>query len=107
MRTLKGYGKNYFSLSAICAYSSSTVLHAQSTAFIQSSKNLVCESSVEEDDPLEDLELLILEDTLTTSSSYYLRYQTKDFLFKLFLNYIIYPLNNFITFKNPLGTSPP
>ena len=108
MRRPKGFGKNYFSLSAICAYSSNTVLHAQCSAFTQSSRNLISETQDEEDDPLEELELLIQESSaFTPSSSCHCNCYFKKRLYTLIQLLKILPQTFFIYRKTRSGISPP
>ncbi|HIC43341.1 MAG TPA: hypothetical protein EYO73_03335 [Sulfurimonas sp.] len=104
MKTPKGFGKNYFSLSAICAYSNGVVLQAQVSSYTHLSRNLSFET-LEEEEPLEELELLLLENTNTKAlaSDFYLNTIIKLISSHLFLN----PFHFLLTTKNPLGTSPP
>jgi len=108
MRTPKGFGKNYFSLSAICAHSTGAKLHAQCSAFTQTSRNLSFETLEEEDDPLEELELLASSSSITQkSSSCHCNCIFKNRLYTL-LQYFKFIQQTFFIFnKNRSGISPP
>ena len=106
MKTPKGFGKNYFSLSAICAYSSAAVLHAQCTSFTQSSRNISFETLEEEDDPLEELEL-IQESSFTVKSSCNFNCHFKRLLYILTQLFKFHPQTSFIFRNTRSGISPP
>ena len=107
MRRPKGFGKNYFSLSAICAYSSATVLHAQCTALTQSSRNFSFETLEEEDDPLEELELLESSAVTPVTSSCHCNCFFKRRLYILTQLFKFHPQTFFIYLKTRSGISPP
>ncbi len=108
MRTPKGFGKNYFSLSAICAYSSSVSLLAQCTAFTHASFNLSFETLEEEDEPLEELELLCESNSLlAVSSSCHCNCFFKNRLYTLCQVFKYLPQTFFIFFTNRSGIAPP
>lgn len=107
MHRPKGFGKNYFSLSAICAYSSATVLHAQCTAVIQCSRNFVCEVLDEEDDPLDELELLQQTPLTTKASACHCNCHFKQRLYRLTQFFKFLPQTFFIYIKNRSGLAPP
>jgi len=108
VRTPKGFGKNYFSLSAICAYSSGVALQAQCSSFTQLSRNLTFESLEEEDEPLEELEALIQESaTQPKSSSCHCNCFFKNRLYTLSQFFKFHPQTFFIFFKTRSGISPP
>jgi len=104
----KGFGKNYFSLSAICAHSSSAKLHAQCSAFTHISRNTSFANLEEEDDPLLELEMLIQENEfLSISSSCHCNCIFKNRLYTL-LQYFKFIQQTFFIFnKNRSGISPP
>jgi len=108
MKTPKGFGKNYFSLSAICAYSCGVSLQAQCSSFTHISRNLSFETLEEEDEPLLELEALLLKSTPTPKSStrhcncfFKNLFCTLTQLFKLF------PQTFVIFFKTHSGIAPP
>ncbi len=103
----KGFGKNYFSLSAICAYSSSTVLHAQCSAFTQSSRNLTSVETQEEDDPLEEIELIQESSVFIPTSSCHCNCYFKKRIYTLLLLLKTFPRTFFIYRKTRSGISPP
>jgi len=108
MRTPKGFGKNYFSLSAICAYSNGVLLQAQCSSFTHLSRNLSYESLEEEDLPLEELEALLLETTVKISnSSCHCNCFFKNLLYTLTQLFKFYPQTFFIFLKTRSGTAPP
>jgi len=108
MRRPKGFGKNYFSLSAICAYSSASVLHAQCTSFTQSSRNISFETLDEEEDPLEDLELLQCSTTVRVkSSSCHCNCYFKRLLYRL-TQFLKFQRQTFFIYRNTRsGIAPP
>lgn len=107
MRTPKGFGKNYFSLSAICAYSSAAVLHAQCTSFTQSSRNISFEMPEEEEDPLEELELLQCSTVRPKSSSCHCNCYFKRLLYIL-TQFLKFQKQTFFIYRNTRsGISPP
>jgi len=108
LRTPKGFGKNYFSLSAICAYSSGVLIQAQCSAFTHASRNLSFESLEEEDDPLEELEALIQESAFKVkSSSCHCNCFFKNRLYTLTQHFKFHIQTFFIFFKTRSGISPP
>jgi len=108
MKTPKGFAKNYFSLSAICAYSCASVLHAQCSAYTQSSHNLSFELLDDEDDPLEELELLVQESlSKPKRSACHCNCHFKNLLYTLIQLFKFYPQTFFIYSKNRSGISPP
>jgi len=107
MRVPKGFGKNYFSLSAICAYSSSTVLHSQTNSFIQTSRNFLhVETQEEEESPLE-LEILENSFIQKNSSSCHCNCYFKKLLYTLTQFFKFFPQTFFIFNKTRTGISPP
>jgi len=107
MRRPKGFGKNYFSLSAICAYSSASALHSLCTSFTHASRNVSFETC-EEEEPIEELELLIQESSVQeTSSSCHCNCYFKQRLYTLTQLFKFHPLTFFIFNKNRTGISPP
>ncbi len=109
MHRPKGFGKNYFSLSAICAYSSAAVLHAQCTSFTHASRNISFEALEEDDDdPLEELELL-QEDSFAAkaSSSCHCNCYFKQLLYILTQLFKFHIQTFFIYLKTRSGISPP
>jgi len=108
MRRPKGFGKNYFSLSAICAYSSSVQLRAQCSAFTHASRNLSFETLEDEDIPLEELDLLVQESSLKTkSSSCHCNCFFKNRLYTLCQIFKFHIQTFFIFFKTRTGIAPP
>ena len=107
MRTPKGFGKNYFSLSAICAYSNGVVLHAQCSSFTHASHNIFSQTLEEEDDPLEELELLQESSNQPKSSSCHCNCFFKNRLYILCQLFKFHPLTFFIYPKNRTGLAPP
>jgi len=108
MKTPKGFAKNYFSLSAICAYSNGVMMHAQCSSFTHVSLNLSFETLEEEDDPLEELEALILESfPQPKSSSCHCNCFFKNRLYTLFQFFKFLQQTFFIFFKTRSGISPP
>ncbi len=107
MRIPKGFGKNYFSLSAICAYSTAAVLHAQCTSFTQASRNFSFETLKEEDDPLEELELLQESAYTLNTSSCHCNCYFKRLLYRLTQLFKFQPQTFFIYLKTRSGISPP
>ena len=107
MHRPKGFGKNYFSLSAICAYSSAATMHSQCTAMTQSSRNFSFERLEEEDEPIEELELL-QESTFTQpSSSCHCNCYFKRLLYRLTQIFKFHSQTFFIFIKNRSGLAPP
>lgn len=107
MRRPKGFGKNYFSLSAICAYSSAAVLHAQCTSFTQSSRNISFETLEEEDDPLEELELLQTSSFTSKTSSCHCNCYFKRLVYTL-TQFLKFQIQTFFIYLNTRsGISPP
>lgn len=107
MRIPKGFGKNYFSLSAICAYSSAAVLHAQCTSFTQSSRNISFETLEEQDDPLEELELLLCATPRPKSSSKHCNCHFKRLVYAL-TQFLKFQIQTFFIYLNTRsGISPP
>lgn len=107
MHRPKGFGKNYFSLSAICAYSSAVTLHSQCTAITQSSRNFSLETLDEEDEPLEELELLQESTFATQVSACHCNYHFKILLYRLTQFFKFFPQTFFIYIKNRSGLAPP
>ena len=107
MRRPKGFGKNYFSLSAICAYSSASVLHAQCTSFTQSSRNFSFDTLDEEEDPLEELELLQESAFTPNTSSCHCNCYFKRLLYRLAQIFKFQPQTFFIYLKTRSGIAPP
>jgi len=107
MRRPKGFGKNYFSLSAICAYSSASVLHAQCTSLTHSSRNYSLETMEEEEELLEDLEILESSFVTQKKSSKHCNCFFKQLLYTLTQLFKFHPLTFFIFNKNRTGISPP
>ncbi|PHR55503.1 MAG: TonB-dependent receptor [Arcobacter sp.] len=108
MKTPKGFGKNYFSLSAICAYSNGVTLQAQCSSFIHLSLNLSFETLEEETAPLEELEILLLEtSTKIKTSSCHCNCFFKNLLYTLVQLFKFHPQTFFIFFKTRSGISPP
>jgi len=108
MRIPKGFAKNYFSLSAICAYSSASILHAQCSSYTQSSRNLSFEVLDDEDDPLDELELLLQESSSQPKrSACHCNCHFKNLLYTLIQLFKFYPQTFFIHFKTRSGIAPP
>ena len=108
MRSPKGFGKNYFSLSAICAYANSIVLHAQCSSLTHTSTNLSFETHEEDDDPLAELDILVLESSkLVKSSSCHCNCFFKNLLYTLNQFFKFHPQTFFIFSKTHTGISPP
>lgn len=107
MRKPKGFGKNYFSLSAICAFSSATVLHAQGTSLTHSSRNFNYENLEEEEELLEDLEILESSFVQQKSSSKHCNCFFKRLLYTLTQLFKFHPQTFFIYPKSRTGISPP
>ena len=108
MRIPKGFGRNYFSLSAICAYSSASVLHAQCTSFTHSSRNFSFDTlEEEEEDPLEELALLEQSAFVPASSSCHCNCYFKRLLYILTQLFKFHPLTFFIYRTNRSGIAPP
>jgi hypothetical protein len=107
MRRPKGFGKNYFSLSAICAYSSATVLHAQCTSLTHTSRNYNAETLDEEEELLEDLDILDSSFVQEKSSSCHCNCFFKRRLYTLKQFFKFFPQTFFIFNKNRTGISPP
>ncbi len=104
----KGFAKNYFSLSAICAYSSASVLHSLCTSLTHSSRNISFEVNEEEQDPLEELDILIQESSLDeTSSLAHCNCYFKQRLYTLKQYFKFHPLTFFIYHKTHSGIAPP
>ena len=99
MKTPKGFGKNYFSLSAICAYSNGVVLQAQVSSYTHLSRNLSFETLEEEETPLEELEVLLLETTTKQkTSSCHCNCFFKNLLYTLSQYFKFHPQTFFILF---------
>jgi len=108
MKTPKGFGKNYFSLSAICAYSNGVTLQAQCSSFTQVCRNISFETLEEEIDPLEELESLLLETTTKIkTSSCHCNCFFKNRLYTLSQLFKFHIQTFFIFFKTRSGISPP
>ena len=108
MKTPKGFGKNYFSLSAICATSNDVSLQAQCSSFTHISRNFSFETLEEEDDPLEELETLLLETTTKIkTSSCHCNCFFKNLLYTLSQRFKFHPQTFFIFFKTRSGIAPP
>ena len=107
MKRPKGFGKNYFSLSAICAYSSASVLHAQCTAFTNASRNFNSETLEEEDALLEELDILESSFIEQKTSSCHCNCFFKRRLYTLTQIFKFHAQTFFIFNKNRTGISPP
>ena len=108
MKTPKGFGKNYFSLSAICATSSNVILQAQCSSYTHLSRNLSYESLEDEENPLEELEALLLETTTKQkTSSCHCNCFFKNLLYTLSQYFKFHPQTFFIFFKTRSGIAPP
>jgi len=108
MRKPKGFAKNYFSLTAICATSSATTLHSLCTSFTQVSRNISFITEEEEENPLEESDLLLQESSLQeTSSSAHCNCHFKQVIYALKQYFKFHPLTFFIYHKTRSGIAPP
>ncbi|MBE0498646.1 MAG: hypothetical protein IBX43_05315 [Campylobacterales bacterium] len=108
MRSPKGFGKNYFSLSSICAHSSASVLHAQCTAFTHASRNFSFETLEEDEEPLiDELELIECSSPRSKSSSRHCNCYFKRLLYILTQLFKFHPQTFFIHLYNRSGIAPP
>jgi hypothetical protein len=107
MRKPKGFGKNYFTLSAICAYSASSTLTSQTTAFVHSTRYSGIEMTQEEDDPLDELECLQESSLSTQTSSCHCNCFFKRLVYILAQIFKHHPQTYFIFHKRHTGIAPP
>lgn len=106
MRRPKGFGKNYFSLTAICAYSSAQNLTSQTTALTQCSRNFGTVFTEEEEELLDELECdpgTILQ----TPSSSHCNCHFKRKLYQLAQRFKYQTQTFFIYLKTRSGIAPP
>jgi hypothetical protein len=105
---VKGFGKNYFSLSAICATTNSITLHTSASRYTHRSRNLsMYATTEEEDDPLDELELLQHEEGLSPSSSCHCNCFFKRLFYTLTQIFRHHPQTYFIFHKRHTGIAPP
>ena len=115
MRIPKGFGKNYFSLSAICAYSSTKTLQAQCTTLTKCSRNLSFNMLEETEELLEEeeflLEALLLNDLISSFlckdyslkffNSIFIKFKKITFILSTFIKHNhLPPITNIYNFKH-------
>jgi len=107
MKRPKGFAKNYFSLSAICAYSSASILHSLSTSFVHSSRNFSFETSDELEEELDEIEVLEVTPLFIKSTACHCNCYFKQLLYTLIQLFKYFPQTFFIFNLTRTGISPP